>query len=46
VAVQTQRSSDRPARTVAPWASLGPCLVGRWRSQQPILDVQRAVNDE
>jgi hypothetical protein len=46
VAVQAQRSSRGPARTVAPWASPGPCLLHCWRSQQPILDVKRAVNDE
>jgi hypothetical protein len=44
--VQAQRAPGGPARTVAPWAPPRPCLLDRWRSQQPILDVERAVNDE
>ena len=46
MAVHAQRSPYRPARTVAPRASPGPGLLRRWRSQQPILDVERPVNDE
>jgi hypothetical protein len=44
----------RASPALLPWAgshsgtvaSPGPCLRHCWRSQQPILDVKRAVNDE
>jgi hypothetical protein len=44
--VQAQGAPGGPARTVAPRAPTWSCLLDRWRSQQPILDAERAVNDE
>lgn len=46
VAVQADPAADRPTRGVAAGAPPGPGLLDRWRSLQPVLDVERAVDDE
>jgi hypothetical protein len=45
VAVQAQRPTRGPAYALALRALPGPCLLDRWRSQQPMLDVEGAVDD-